>query len=319
MLTPPPRSSSGLSCCAAYAATPFVVLGFVAVAICDTLSVSVRLAALRLRNRWSGGEESYLSKKEMSKYGEMQVDVFDPELADWKMLRSHYIDRCIPFVLRSPFRRISDVAPPPHFTEKEAGEGVIQVVPVPILQKLEGIDNIVKKLLPWTWRAYWPFWFLGNYRSGVAHVDLGPASLNFYFLKQGRKDVVIAPKHVTEGLKLEVGIDSIFMPGTAGNHEFLKHLSSYYRITLQPQDLLVFDNSGLLHHFSNLDDDLGVTCEALSLRCKFSLGSDKRCRRLLGTCPKVWKHMSAHFLGLLTNKDGITRPEARKDEKDERK
>ena len=289
-------------------ATPFVAAGFVAIAASDALSASARCAAHRLRRGKVFSNESRQSTKCV---GQLEVDVFDPDGVDWTMLRVDYIDRCVPFVLRRCSGKISDVSPPANDAAAGA-QGTIHVKTAPIAKRIPGIDELVHKLLPHTWRAYWPLWFLGNYKSGVAHIDMGPASVNFYFLRTGSKDVVIAPKHVSAGLKLKTGIDSIYIPGSAGNHDYLASLSSYYRVTLQEQDVLVFNNSGLLHHFSNVEG--AAPCEALSVRCKYALGSDKRCRRLLASSPKVWQHMAGHFVGLLLSANGIKRVEERSSE-----
>ena len=50
--------------------------------------------------------------------------------------------------------------------------------------------------MPTAWRAYWPLWFLGKYSQGKAHIDLGPHTVNCYFLKSGGKDVVVVPPEV---------------------------------------------------------------------------------------------------------------------------
>jgi len=75
--------------------------------------------------------------------------------------------------------------------------GNISVLTDGMKRKFENIDDIIKNILPRTYRAYWPLWFQGNYKSGLAHVDLDPGTTNFYCLQRGKKDVVIADYDVT--------------------------------------------------------------------------------------------------------------------------
>jgi hypothetical protein len=148
--------------------------------------------------------------------------------------------------------------------------------------KFENIDDIIKKVLPRTYRAYWPLWFQGNYKSGLVRVDLGPGSTNFYCLQRGKKDVVIADYDGTWHLHMKTGIDNLYCPDSSGNHDYLQRLPKYYRVTLEENSILIFNNSGCLHHFTNVIEE-GVTPISLSVRCKNSLGSD----------PRGWLHSAA--------------------------
>ena len=51
------------------------------------------------------------------------------------------------------------------------------------------------------------------------------------------------------------GIDNLFIPGSAGNHEYLKELDKYWRVEVPSNSVLVFNNSGSLHHFTNIVDE----------------------------------------------------------------
>ena len=42
---------------------------------------------------------------------------------------------------------------------------------------------------------------VARYKQGTAHIDLGPATVNFYFMKSGMKDVIIVPTEVSRGVK----------------------------------------------------------------------------------------------------------------------
>merc|ERR1712083_719579 len=224
------------------------------------------------------------------------VDVFDLDSCDFKMLREKYVDQGIPFVLRRKGgAEISNAGPPDG--PGDSPDGSISVIADSMSAKFPGIDELVKKLLPFTWRAYWPLWFQGNYKSGLAHVDLGPGTCNFYYMKRGRKDVVIAPYDETRHLSLMTGIDNLYIPGSSGNHDYLVKLKKYYRVFLEEQSVLIFNNSGCLHHFTNVIQD-GVTPIALSVRCKHALGSDPRGWLHLASDLKVWWNMTDHVAAL---------------------
>ena len=226
----------------------------------------------------------------------MPVEVFDPTTCDYTYLRREYVDKGVPFILRHPNGEPISHANPPKLAE-DGEEGSISVMTDNLNVKLDGIDEIVKKLLPHTFRAHWPLWFQGNYKSGLAHVDLGPGTTNFYWLKRGKKDVVIAPFDVTRKLTLSTGIDNVHIPGSSGNHDYLSTLDRYYRVTLEEQSLLIFNNSGCLHHFTNIIEE-GVTPIALSNRCKHAYGSDPRGWLNLAGNLKVWYNMADHFVDL---------------------
>jgi len=114
------------------------------------------------------------------------IEIFDPDTCDYKYLRENYVAKGIPFILRKPKGEAISNASPPR-TVDDGDEGNISIITDDFNVKLDGIDEIVKKLLPTTFRAYWPLWFQGNYTSGLAHVDLGPGTCNFYWLKRGKK------------------------------------------------------------------------------------------------------------------------------------
>mmetsp|Transcript_14960 Transcript_14960/g.24745 ORF Transcript_14960/g.24745 Transcript_14960/m.24745 type:complete len:354 (-) Transcript_14960:224-1285(-) len=235
------------------------------------------------------------------------IEVFCIEDAEWKNLRKQYVDKGIPFILRKKDgSKISSVMPPQE-ADPDAPSGNISVLADSIKVKLENIDDIIKKILPHTYRAYWPLWFQGNYKSGLAHVDLGPGTTNFYCLQRGKKDVVIADYEVTRQLSLKTGIDNLYMPDSSGNHDYLDRLPKYYRVTLEENSILVFNNSGCLHHFTNIIEE-GVTPIALSVRCKHSLGSDPRGWLHLATDLKVWWNMTDHVMAL-SGKTADSRPQ----------
>ena len=150
----------------------------------------------------------------------------------------------------------------------------------------------------------------GNYKSGLAHVDVGPATINFYCLQRGKKDVVIADFEVTRHLRLKTGIDNLHVPGSSGNHDFLERLSKYYRIRLEENSILIFNNAGCLHHFTNIIEE-GVNPIAVSVRCKHAMGSDPRVWMHLAIDPKVWWNMTDHMLIAMSK----NKPDSRAQEK----
>jgi hypothetical protein len=123
------------------------------------------------------------------------------------------------------------------------------------------------------------------------------------------QDVVIATPQVTRELTLETGIDNIHIPGSSGNHDYLANLEHYYRVTLEEQSVLIFNNSGCLHHFTNIIEE-GVTPIALSNRCKYAYGSDPRGWIHLAGNLNVWYNMADHYVDLMADGE-----QARKQEK----
>lgn len=123
------------------------------------------------------------------------------------------------------------------------------------------------------------------------------------------QDVVIATPQVTRELTLETGIDNIHIPGSSGNHDYLTSLEHYYRVTLEEQSVLIFNNSGCLHHFTNIIEE-GVTPIALSNRCKYAYGSDPRGWIHLASNLNVWYNMADHYVDLMADGE-----QARKQEK----
>lgn len=248
--------------------------------------------------------EAHAERKEAT-----QIEVFDPDACDFNMLRKQYVDKGIPFILRRKGGAMISEASPPEAPDESVQTGNISVMSDSMSAKFPGIDEIIKKVLPSTWRAYWPLWFQGNYKSGLAHVDLGPGTCNFYFLKRGKKDVIIAPYEVTRELKLKTGIDNLYIPGSSGNHDYLGSLDKYYRVMLEEQSILIFNNAGCLHHFTNVIEE-GITPIALSVRCKHALGSDPRGWLHLALDLKVWWNMTDHVAALAVS-GADSRPQAK--------
>ena len=284
---------------------PVMALGVSAAGMCDGLW---KLAYWLLEG---DADESWRGKT-----GAMPVDVFDPTTlteADWAALRRR-TRKGFPFVLRrADGGPISSVAPPESAVKEAFKQRTIRVVFHAFHGALDGIDDFQRRLLPGAWRAHWPLWFLGSYQQGVAHIDVAPCTVNFYYLRRGRKEVIIAPPHATRALSgMRRGYDSIWVPGSnempskvAPEETYLRNLPAYYRFELKENSLLVFNNSGSLHHFKNLtqddidDDEVLETPEALSTRIKCSACADARVILSLVTNITVWWRVTNAFLDVV--------------------
>jgi len=220
--------------------------------------------------------------------GELTMDEFDPtDSLDWERLRSTYVARGIPFVLRrTDGGALSAIGPPTSATSGPFSQGCIRVSALAYLTPLPGLDPLIARLFPWTPRAYWPFWFLGKYSQGKAHTDLGPHVCNCYFMRSGTKDVVIVPAEVTRALSLTKGLDGLFIDGSESEgREYLRALPYYYRVDLQPQSILVFNNASCIHQFRNRQAADGTWPQALSVRVKY----------IASASPRLWKHMTTDW------------------------
>lgn len=258
---------------------PFVAAGFITISLIEML---MYYGSLML---WPGSGPPSAPRPGLR--GEQPIEVFDPAhlaTADWSRLRHEYVHRGVPFILRRPGGApLSTVAPPEEAVRGAFATGNIRVGRVPWFAKLDGLDELITSLLPYSPRAYWPFWFLGNYSQGTAHVDLGPHTFNCYYMRKGSKDVLLAPPEVAKSIPLAPGIDGLFVPGSADEERrYAKALPYYYRVDLLPESMLCFNNTSTLHQFRNHATADGSNPEALSVRIKH-------------TCcgaPRVWAQMS---------------------------
>jgi hypothetical protein len=98
--------------------------------------------------------------------------------------------------------------------------------------------------------------FKGRYRTGFLHIDALP-TYNVYRVDSGRKDVIVVSVEGSRRLPYDVGTDSLFVPGTADQSNdqvasWLDRRTRYYRFALEAGDILIFNNSGCAHKFTNL-------------------------------------------------------------------
>ena len=204
--------------------TLFDVLGAAWLTLCR--SCSAVFASFREEKEMRGSDDLAVAQTQsqscMLRCGSNPVEMFDPLTADWGRLRRLYVEAGIPFVLRHadgrPFMPVDELpdnvqrnlAAGADNSTLDSTSGFIRILFAKWCAPLPAVDAVRQKLLPWSWRANWPIWFLGNYTGGAAHVDLGPACINLYLLVQGRKDVVIVPPTETRKTHLVAGCDSMY-------------------------------------------------------------------------------------------------------------
>lgn len=155
----------------------------------------------------------------------------------------------------------------------------------------------------WRWALrHRPLWFVGNYTSSTAHIDVGVPSYNLYCLKEGRKRVVIFPLDSTaQENDLVVGSDQLFIPGSHDQAKFDAWLAmqppgSYQDFELNAGEA-VFFNATSLHYFRNLEPN----CAAYSIRLP-TLHMSRRLRWALFVAPfsmrwQVTKHSVVNLRG----------------------
>ena len=178
---------------------------------------------------------------------------------------------------------LSAVEPPAAAVQGAFTSGCIRVAGLGMLEALPGLDELCRKLFPWSPRAYWPLWFLGNYSQGKAHLDLGPHVFNCYYLRRGVKDVLLIPPEVSKTISLQPGLDGLYIPDSEEEARGYKaSLPYFYRVDLQPQSMLCFNNTSVIHQFRNQKDAEGFSPEALSIRIKHTCCPE----------PRVWRQMT---------------------------
>ncbi len=264
---------------------PFVAVSFIIMAACEAVVHYGRKIVLRRR-----ATNAYdVSKLRDDVEGKLEVDVFDPTEADYDRLQREYVEAGIPFIIkRKDGKPLTAAKPPAAATEgADFAKDCIRVAPTHYLANFDNLDGIVYHLFPYSMRAYWPIWFLGSYAQGKAHSDLGPHTMNCYYLKKGTKDVIVAPPEVTERLPLLKGLDGVYIPDSEDlTRAYLKDLPYYYHCELTPGAMLVFSNSSCLHQFMNGPDPVdGSYPEALSVRIKHTVTPSFR----------LWKHMTTDY------------------------
>jgi hypothetical protein len=165
--------------------TPIVGLGFMGVAAHDAISSGIIGTMHKARDLLRHTEKAAVDRKgnEVSSVIEEKsgddltrdknsscssrpvgveatpIQIFHIECANWKELHDNFIEKGIPFVLRRKDGAAISNAAPPLGPDPEDPEGNISVSSDSLKVKYENIDGIIKKLLPRTFRAYWPLWF----------------------------------------------------------------------------------------------------------------------------------------------------------------
>jgi len=130
-------------------------------------------------------------------------------------------------------------------------------------------------------------------------------------MKSGMKDVIIVPTEVSRGVKgLARGMDGIHVDGSANpDRAYLRDLPYYYNVVLKPQTMLVFNNSGSIHHFCNIYASDGSPPEALSLRMLYSMNCDPRILYNFFVNPRLYWRAAAFVSHFVFVEAGETRKE----------
>ena len=96
--------------------------------------------------------------------------------------------------------------------------------------------------------------FYGGYKSSGAHIDKSMDGYNFYYLKKGKKKVYLIPPEFTSYVSLDYGVDNQYVIDEKNDHSnmnWLKNIPSYYKFYINQNDILIFNNSGMIHKFIN--------------------------------------------------------------------
>lgn len=97
--------------------------------------------------------------------------------------------------------------------------------------------------------------FIGSYKSGFAHMD-SVSSYNFYYVKNGSKDVYIVPHEYTCYLDMKNGSDNVYVgednEGTDKLKIWLDKVPGYYHFNVNKGEVLLFNNSKCIHKFINV-------------------------------------------------------------------
>jgi hypothetical protein len=155
----------GLICVAAHDAISSGIIGTMHKAqdlICQTEKNVVDLKGAEVGSI----DESAAFKKDGSSHPEaIPVQIFHIEDANWKQLRKQFVDKGIPFILRRKDGAAISNARPPQEPDPNEPAGNISVSFDSLTTKYGKIDDIIKKVLPYTFRPHWPLWFQVRYKK----------------------------------------------------------------------------------------------------------------------------------------------------------
>jgi hypothetical protein len=177
------------------------------------------------------------------------------EIINSKNLLKSFVESSIPVIIKNfPKNMFSDdlfkdvVIQTPNDNNTPKSKVIIKNYTFPNLGELGSfISKHFKKTVMYA------LVFGGGYSGAQAHIDTF-MSYNFYYLKQGEKDVYIIPHEYTCYLDMTNGEESVFVgddkPNTQ-NLKWLELLPEFYHFTLNEGDVLFFNNSKCIHKFSN--------------------------------------------------------------------
>jgi hypothetical protein len=272
------------------------------IAVVSFLPLSVFFVSRALYDMWSYRARKASAATTPPLYWRgMPVAHFDPDRLtdqDWMQLRSDFIERSVPFVLRrAGGATLSTYEPPPH-AMRGIRAGMVRTVFdfESYYRHLPGISEAQERLFPGAAREAPPLWLVGGYKSVGAHMDATRSTFNMLFVKQGCKDVVIVPREETERLEVVSKVDRIMLSGdmSLDSRAWTADLKSYWHVVLEPQSLLVYNLNGCIHHFINeqVGDEFPV---AVSVRPRTWGTADPRVMWLLLTSPPSWWAFCLYF------------------------
>ena len=129
--------------------------------------------------------------------------------------------------------------------KKQTDEGVINV-------QLINIKNLKKNTVGKFFQSInrhilYSARFSGKYVSGLPHIDMLP-SFNFYIVMNGEKKINLIPQKNTKYVDLKHGIDNVYV----ASQNWLNNIPEYYDFTLKKGEMLLFNNSAMIHYFENI-------------------------------------------------------------------
>lgn len=170
---------------------------------------------------------------------------------------SKYVKRSEPVIIKGVDAKLfnSSLAEyAPEETPEQVAKGVPNLhINFWLLPSVGGAGAWINKHLPWKPILYMAR-FSGAYKAGYAHIDTFP-SYNFYYVRRGRKRVILVPRQYNDAVNLKGGYDSNFVGDDAPDMsklEWIDRLPGVWEFELEAGDVLLFNNSACIHKFMNL-------------------------------------------------------------------
>lgn len=190
---------------------------------------------------------------------EISVHELQPDIVEYDNCNlKKYLENSIPVIVENVDSKSLTYFKNKTITEKQFTDGNIFIKSNGIIETMQ--TNIGKWVLTKSRRPIiMSSIFTGKYRSGISHIDVMP-SYNFYTMLEGTKEVLIIPIEFESYVDLNNGIHNIHVSNEPkGEHKienlpWLQNIPYYYRFDLQPNQMLIFNNSANIHKFINKND-----------------------------------------------------------------